>query len=820
MSEVESSAPPPRRGLARWFRSPAVAYFLLAILFLYDVTLTGRSYLLRDILTFFHPWQVAVRDLVQTGHLPLWNHDTFCGIPLLANLQSGVFYPVNWLHWVLPFDFSLTLGMVIHLTLAGVLMYRFLGRVGVSGWNGFLGGALFALSSWSLAYLEFPMKLGSAVWIPLLWTGLWDAMGSGRRRGVATAALAVALSILAGYPQLAMFGLISAGLLWLFLVGPVWRSTDLPMGQKLHRIGALPVAGIVAGLVAAIQLVPAAEMSALSSKAQPYEATVAMSRSLDWKGLAGLVDPFFLGFPGVDRYWGGEVVEYCFGAFYVGGVGFVLALLALPTLGRWSRRRRRPAEERADRPVVPAVIPRFLFTLLVVGILLALGKNTPLYPLLHEFIPGFGRSRWPATAGLLIAAALAPLAGIGLAYVRAEHERLRLASLALVTFGAAMLVAALVAGGPLADAWRSAQLAGSPAYQIAAYDAWHDEWHASLWLRAGLLVAAGALGLLLRQIRSRVAIAWIAVVLLDLFLVGRAFEYPTGRDFYDTVPAANRALAAELDGQRIYTARATDQLGNFLYGNRNPTAFAWARRAMLCNANVPAGIAQANGCEPLNPRRHEAFSQVFDSERTPHEIRERIFDLWDAARLVELRGVRPLEIPNLEDPEAGLSFNPHRPRLGRASVLTGWRTMADGPAALDALTAANHSPRHVTLVEIPEDAPPLAQPDRPARGVSTPVEWSNGPNSIRAAWAAGDGGILRILESWAPGWEATVNGQPAPVLRSDFLFLAVPVPPGSVEVELNYRPASLRTGAIASAVGLLLLALLCLPSRRVEPADS
>jgi len=36
-------------------------------------------------------------------------------------------------------------------------------------------------------------------------------------------------------------------------------------------------------------------------QAEPHEAAVALTRSLPWKGLAGLVDPFFLGFPGMDR---------------------------------------------------------------------------------------------------------------------------------------------------------------------------------------------------------------------------------------------------------------------------------------------------------------------------------------------------------------------------------------------------------------------------------------------------------------------------------------------------------------------------------------
>jgi len=805
------------RGVARFFRSPGLVYLGLAILFLYDVALTGRSYLLRDILTFFHPWQTAVRELVRSGQLPLWNHDTFCGVQLLANLQSGVFYPANWLHWFLPFDFSLTLGMVFHLAIAGALMRTFLVRVGVGGWGAFLGGALFAFSGWSLSYLEFPMKLGSAVWIPLMWIGLWEAMRDGRRHGVAKIAAAIALSLLAGYPQLTMLGLISTALFALFLIPEAVGTPGITRSQQFYRVAALPAALIVAGLAAAAQLLPSAEMAELSSKVTSYDATVAMSRSLPWKALPGLLDPFFLGFPGVDRYWGGELVEFCFGAIHIGGLGLLLAAAALPTMLVPRGRKRRHRGEVPEAAVVPVFVTRFLVAGFVVGLVLALGRHTPIYPLLHEFLPGFGRTRWPATAALLMVLHLAPLAGIGLTHVRRSHRRIRIVAIAAIAVGAILTGTALLARGPLADGFRTIQLAGSPAWQIPAYEAFRDEWITSRVLHGSFLLAAGALALLVGGIRSRVVIGWTVLAVLDLFLVARALEMPATRNFYDHVPAASRALAETLDGQRIYTPHSTDQLGNFLYGCRNPIAFSWAQRAMLCNANVPAGIPQAHGCEPLNPRRHEAFVQMFDDERTPHGIRERIFDLWDAARLLEVRDVRPIDVPGLEDPQAGLTLNPHRPRLGRATIVSGWRTLDDGPAVLEALFAPNHDPRQIALLEVPEGTPPPEQPESTPERATDSVEWENGPNSVRAAWLVGEGGMLRVLESWAPGWEARVNGRPVPVYRADFLFMAVPVPAGSVEVELIYRPRTVTVGLILSIVGLIVLVLLALPARSQSP---
>lgn len=303
-------------------------YIPITLAFLMDALLAGGAFVLRDVVTFFHPWQVAVRDAVQSGHLPLWNHDSFCGVPLLANLQSGVFYPVNWLYWILPFDVALTTGMFLHLTIAALLMRAFLRRAGLAHIASFLGGALFAYGTWTLSHLEFPMQLGAAVWLPLVWSGIWATMREGKPRGLVAGAVGITLSLLSGYPQMTFFGMISASLLALALAPGALRQE----GRQRLRLAAWPVMLLLAGLLSAVQVLPSREMAAYSQKAVPYTAEVAMSRSLPPQALAGFMDPFFLGLPGVDRYWGGEIAEYAFGTFYLGAVALIWLAASYSTL--------------------------------------------------------------------------------------------------------------------------------------------------------------------------------------------------------------------------------------------------------------------------------------------------------------------------------------------------------------------------------------------------------------------------------------------------------------------------------------------------------
>lgn len=100
-----------------------------------------------------------------------------------------------------------------------------------------------------------------------------------------------------------------------------------------------------------------------------------------------------------------------------------------------------------------------------------------------------------------------------------------------------------------------------------------------------------------------------------------------------------------------------------------------------------------------------------------------------------------------------------------------------------------------------------------AEGATTAVRLiEEAPERVLARVVAPEAGYVVLLDSYYPGWEARVDGRPAPVLRANFAFRAVPVPAGEHLVEFAYRPAGLARGAAVSAVGLALLLGLALLS--------
>jgi hypothetical protein len=79
------------------------------------------------------------------------------------------------------------------------------------------------------------------------------------------------------------------------------------------------------------------------------------------------------------------------------------------------------------------------------------------------------------------------------------------------------------------------------------------------------------------------------------------------------------------------------------------------------------------------------------------------------------------------------------------------------------------------------------------------------PERVEIEMVADAPGYLVLADAWYPGWEATVDGEPTPILRADLLFRAVAVDGGEHRVVFTFRPVSLRVGAVVSLATFIVL---------------
>jgi len=77
---------------------------------------------------------------------------------------------------------------------------------------------------------------------------------------------------------------------------------------------------------------------------------------------------------------------------------------------------------------------------------------------------------------------------------------------------------------------------------------------------------------------------------------------------------------------------------------------------------------------------------------------------------------------------------------------------------------------------------------------------------VRLEVEAERAGYVVLADAFDPGWRATVDGEPAPLLRANVAFRAVAVPAGRHVVEMVYRPRAVILGLALTLLTLALVA--------------
>jgi hypothetical protein len=772
---------------------PALLVFL-GILFFADPVFSDRNFYFRDIFTFHYPLRRVLIDAWSQWQFPLWNPFIDFGQPMLANPNYMAFYPTNLFHLVLPFNYAFKLHFIIHPILAGIGLYFLQRRLGISAMPSLVGALIYEFSGTVLSFLNLYNILPAVALLPwIAWTFL-GAFGSGRLRKAFGFGLLLALQVIAFEPIMFLCNV--------FLIGGLAFHVVLESEDRRSALGrAVKVLAAGAGFalgISALQVWPTLELLPHSGRGQGFDFRTASQWSVHPTDLINLAIPNLFGnyySLGLATSWGEPIHE---GAVnYL--VSFFLGVTALSLVAAAFIFTRR----------------RLLWTLSGIAFVsgfLALGKFNPLNHWVFDHLIIFRIGRYPSKYFLLTTLALSIMSGLGLeALLKPAEKRHAIRARLTILGGSGILLGAFLLFIPAA--WSSAAphivrwmtegltpaMAASKDFQTIL-----SILHRSILTSGCFLIFSGAAMIAVpffREVRQICAL-FLALIVGELLPPNlQLTPLISGADL-NFVPEVNQYLRHAGEKEIFRTAPPTilRPIPDLYLKTPNRSA-AWVTLFSRLSGQPFFGIA--NGIQ-------------YSAERAVDHLGTReSASLWAASNTLPLGpalallgkmntpailvfgalndpGVRlAAAFETGSDQKINLYWKPDS--LRRAYFAAASEKAASPTDALRRFAAMDFPAGNTVILEGP-GAESGGDPE--AHGAAAVERYE--ACLVSCSVKAEKPGYLVLVDSFYPGWQATVDGSDVEIFKANYAFRAVRVPAGEHKVEFRFRPLSFFIGLAIS----------------------
>ena len=737
------------------------------------------------------PFRFFDREAFASGAFPLWNPYLFAGFPHFAESESGVLYPGNFfIH--LPGDFFrlYSLEVIAHFIIAGLGFYLWMRLNGFSKAASAFLASTYATTPYLIFHTTAFGFMSSIAWLP--WYFLIFDSGIKGAHPVRTGmwlALFLAFMLVSGSVQACFIGVFS---LILYAIGKIIAAENSSDRKNAFiRSLALLIPGILAPIIAAVQLIPTSELAGFSERANVHFLEFyKLGTWLNIPRLASLVIFPALTDPSDIQDFGSSL---CF-------LGVVPFAFAVSSLVLW----------RENRQLAKPLLFAGFITLL-----LAFGLNLPGFKYLVA-IPPFSLFRYPGRFAHASLTFFLPLAAPSIDRLVNRVRFEKADQIGFIASAAFILIVGIIGvffGGIL-----------KPASSVTIF--------------MSVIAIVFFLSIKSRRENSKSFVnssITLGILLVLSFIIQNIITYPFGRvlvqdrgkfdeslKFFDDI---NSEFPTDIEIPRFLMANNLELLDPNALNKLGFKAQSDIWDNMAGDASGFEHVTALKGLTPLNlndwklilrdtiqAQADQALKAARDSGsvKTSTLITERLYRLLGTDVLL-LEG-SDWQVPGYEfwRDDLGLPFHKgiaayrpvegyvpdayfvekidFEPKLDYASFIRwlGYRVTDISTEAIIETDEDEISDRAMSKGEI----------------IGRTRDFNKLSFSVNVT---GHGeGFLVTGESYFPGWRAFADGKEVPIYKTNFLFSGVKVPLGTSTVELRYEPRSLQKGLTSSLIGLIL----------------
>ena len=681
-------------------------------------------------LTITHwPAFAYLRDQVAaTGQLPMWRTSILSGTPFASDPLSGWFYPPHWIVTIpaLPLSLAFNVLMLFHLSLAAVAMY-----VMMRGWN---VGRAAALAS-AIAYAAAPkimahMGVGHVTLVEA-WAWLPFVIAALSKNKVMMAGAVLALCLLAD-SRMAIYAAVLAVTYILVCDARRDRSAWLRLSGRIIIVVTVMLA------ISAVAWLPTLTLTGNTSRAAltPSDA-----------GVLSLDPAYLLGVMIADRSGAAERTTY------LGLVVLILALVSVTRIRRFSQ-------------------GYWLIGVVIIGAIVALGVNTPLYNLL-TLVPGSTLLRVPARAWFVVAFAVAALAGFGLQVLLDWPGRISRRT-RLLAIGVSFFALFFGLIGSLSSGSTS-------------------------MIAMAIFVPTTCVLIMLRIQRRLTADRFVALTIGLMAIDLLTFAWSVYRPISIDQAFADGQLPAQ------WLADQAEPFRTYSPSYSIPQHVAQQHHLQLADGINPLQLARyvdyMQSATGIGPWSYSVTLPPFQNIKSDEDIRMANANVIPDARLLGALNVRyivaafPIDDPDLIE----------RARFGATIIYEDRRAMPRVFVVnkIDVAATPEVAAQRLATSSISDTASVEGLPfpfELPAQSHEAQiVEWQADRIKVKATGP----GWLVLSEVYMPDWSVQVDGEPAMIYPTDLALRGVFVNWGEHTIDFNYQPRRVYAGLLITVLSTL-----------------
>lgn len=737
-----------------------ILIFVGTVLVFFGGHLFGNYFLWDDFREYFFPTQSLAASELANGRIPFWNPYSLGGMPFLADIQVGFWYPFNRLigitlgsdGMISPWFYQFVL--FLHFFMMQLNFYIFAKYLKISSFGAIIGAISFSYSYPIYLHSIHPAIVFHWTWFPLIFYFLKRALDQNKIKFAALSGLILGITTLSGHPQISFyfFFIFSLFIVWHFISGIIQKKNELKYLISTTSFGIISI--VLAVLIFSIQFLPSNTLSKHTTRSEMnYEKSA--ENSLKLEQIFTLFSPKVFGYYDADNqtefqpilkdeYDGKlEFVKnyyYWETAVFFGSVALLFSIIGIFVT-------------KIDN------FKLFLIILILFGFFYALGKHFPLHQIMYN-LPFFDIFRNPVRMFVFSIFGLSIFAGYAFDIISFNNEK-KLVNKVLIISGIILLLSFFnVLGISQAIVGiNDDNISKSTSLSVLPF---------SMLLIASLTLYAT---LKLKFHKILLFLVVLLTLITELYFEGIGFiqskiDPKTLYQLPDETIKAFRPVSPQSDQFRVKTR---------IY---NPSFMAMSR-----NQGMISRIYQLEGYNPLVLNKAslplpweqvlELFNVRYDIQINPQtgqpgfiEITKRNGNAWFVrrARFVEPEKAKYYFSQNQVDFSSEVII--HSQNFDQKKYQ---KSNKDSIKSSAKIKLINYEPNKIAYeIESPED------------------------------------GIIVFSEIYYPDWEAIIDGKLVPILLANNSLRAIEITKGKHQIEMKYHSKDFELGKYLAIIGIII----------------